>query len=472
MSRFNSIVLLAFALAVVPLDGQTPVVAQTDLYFPHLADGGPTSGQWQTRFTLINPNSTQASVSITTYSDGGAPLTLNFGNGLTSQTLLNIPANGTVVLTSQISSSVTTTGWAVAGATLPILANVAFRLIVNGTAKLEITAAPTLPSTSYRAMATPQVGVAVANVYSAPLTFTVMVYGSRGQVVGQGTQTIPAYGHSSFNLSQVPNVPSTFTGNVVITPQTPGQVLLAWAVYSDSSGVISSLPDGRARFPLSQLDQINNTFQTLIAAYQQIPSVQYGNAPQLVISPESDANAINAHASNGATVQINLAVAELISDSPSELAFIIAHEMGHIYQQRTGNLAWNKDPEWDADQWGLLAELLAGYDPYAGAGALGKLAMATATAGLQAQLMQGWEQMTGADAHGSFAQRIDNLTTFVETICGYSQPLQAACQSYKSVVHPHFPTVPSVPLLQPGPLGDVLNLIQSTSQPAIPGKNK
>jgi hypothetical protein len=216
---------------------QIPQAAQTDLYFPHLADGGPTNAQWQTRFTFINPNSTAASLVLTTYSDSGGPLALNFGGGPTNQTPLNIPANGTVVLTSQISSSTTTTGWAFGGASLPILANVAFRFIQNGSAKLEITASPTLPSQAYRAVATAQAGIAVANVYSGSVGVNVSVYGGNGQLLGQGSLTIPGYGHSSFNLSQVPNVPASFTGSVVITSQVPGNVFAAWAVYSDSSGV-------------------------------------------------------------------------------------------------------------------------------------------------------------------------------------------------------------------------------------------
>lgn len=131
----------------------------------------------------------------------------------------------------------------------------------------------------------------------------------------------------------------------------------------------------------------------------------------------------------------------MLSDSPSELAFIVGHELGHIYQQRTGNFVLDPDREWNADKWGLLMELGAGYDPYAGAGALGKLGMATATAGLQAQLVQNWEQMTGADAHGSFATRIDNLTTFIEQVCGYSATWQTVCAQFKTVVHPALPGI-------------------------------
>jgi hypothetical protein len=167
VSRCRCLCLLAgHVFALVQLAAQLPQGAQTDLYFPHLADGGPASAQWQTRFTFINPNSTTVGVVLYLYSNGGAPLTLNLGTGPASQINFTIPANGTVVLQSQIASSSTTTGWAIAGASLPVQANVAFRLIQGGVARLEITAEPTLPSTSYRSVASPQVGMAVANGYN------------------------------------------------------------------------------------------------------------------------------------------------------------------------------------------------------------------------------------------------------------------------------------------------------------------
>ncbi len=153
---------------------QMPQNAQTDLYFPHLADGGASNSQWQTRFTFINTNSSPVSVSVYLYADGGGPLNLDFGSGPTSAASFTIPQNGTYILQSNI-GPFTTTGWAYAFATLPVEATVAFRLIHNGTAQLEITAEPTLPSYGYRSVATPQVGVAVANVYSGtslPVTVT------------------------------------------------------------------------------------------------------------------------------------------------------------------------------------------------------------------------------------------------------------------------------------------------------------
>jgi hypothetical protein len=73
--------------------------------------------------------------------------------------------------------------------------------------------------------------------------------------------------------------------------------------------------------------------------------------------------------------------------------------------------------------------------------------MATGTANLGIQM---WEDSQLAkDAHGSFSTRIDNLTIFIEFVCGYSSQLQAACGTYKQIVHPNFPGIPSVPLTVP-----------------------
>src|SRR5205814_9261522 len=116
---------------------------------------------------------------------------------------------------------------------------------------------------------------------------------------------------------------------------------------------------------------------------------------------------------------------------------------GHIYQQRTGKRVWYQDPEWDADVWGLLTTLGSGYDPYAAAGALGKLGMATGTANLGVQM---WEDsQLSADAHGSFSTRINNLGVFIQAVC-LVDPV--SCSQYKQTVHPHFPSLTTAPLVR------------------------
>ncbi len=124
---------------------------------------------------------------------------------------------------------------------------------------------------------------------------------------------------------------------------------------------------------------------------------------------------VNALAGNGEYIQINLALAELISDSPSELAFAIGHELGHIYQQRTGLLIFEQaNREADADFWGTLISFAAGYDPYAAAGTLSKLAMATGTSSLVGQL---FEDLEADVAHRSFSTRITTVFSQLVATC-------------------------------------------------------
>jgi hypothetical protein len=446
---FTLLLLSAAALCRAQLAG-LPLNAQAVLYFPHLADGGPASSQWQTRFTFINPNASSASVTLSLYADSGSPLALNFGSGLVTYVAFSVAPNGTYVLQSKMAGSTLSTGWAYATATLPVQANVAFRSYANGKPLLEITAEPTLPSLGYRSVATPLVGVAIANQYNnASLPATVTVYDGSGNSLGQKNVTIPALGHKAFNLNSLfTNLPASFTGNLLITCQNPGWDLIAWAVYADSSGVISSLPDGRASFPVSPREQIITAFTRLVNAYQtSLPD--FGDTPALDLGTNTDSNAINAFASGGTTVTFNLALGELIGDSPSEIAFVAGHELGHIYQQRTGKMEFYTDVEWDADAWGLWMAMVAGYDPYAAAGTLGKLGMATGTMNLG---VQQWEDsQLAADAHGSFSTRIDNLTNMIESVCSSSTDNQNACTQYKSAVHPYFPPLSSVPLARPSP---------------------
>lgn len=449
-------VLLVSVVALKAASLGKPANSQTDLYFPHIASGGSPSGQWQMRLTFVNPNSSAATVQLYLFGDAGAALALDFGSGPNSQITFTITAHGTVVLHNSAVSPTTVTGWGFANASLPIYATAAFRFVENGSTQLEITAEPTLPSTGYTSVATPQVGLAVANIYTSPLPVVVTVLDANGITLGTSSLTVPPSGHSSFNLSAIPNLPANFTGSVRVAPVTPGWLLIAWAVYGDSSGAISSLPDGRDGFPISQTEQIQSAFASVVAAFQAVapPGVvgvpAFGPTPQLIVSPRSDSNAINAFASGGNTVTVDLALAELISDSPSELAWTIAHELGHIYQQRTGLRFWNSDVEWDADYWGALVALAAGYDPYAAAGTLGKLGMATGTANLGIQF---WEDiLLSVDAHGSFSTRINNLTAFIQAGCALSPAVQANCNNYKQVVHPHFPNLPTVPLEKGEPL--------------------
>ena len=129
--------------------------------------------------------------------------------------------------------------------------------------------------------------------------------------------------------------------------------------------------------------------------------------------------------------RINPFIADLLADFESELVFIIGHELGHVYQFRTGEQLYNPgNKELDADIWRMLLSLLSGYDPYAGAGALEKMEMLAGRANLYSQYLQ---QITSV--HGSFNERLDDI---YDTIVYSCKEAQAACKCYREVFHPHF----------------------------------
>jgi Peptidase family M48 len=428
-----------------------PEGAHVDLYFPHLADGGPAADQWQTSFVFVNPNpSLPANVFLFMYGDGGQPLSLDLGGGGASTQFVTVPPSGSRTLRSSISFPTTVTGYAVAFTDLPVQATVLFRRIVNGVPQVEVSAPATLPSQQYYSPATRDLAIAIVNIYQVPRNFQVSVLDSNGATVGTSIVSLGPSQHASFNLSQrIPTLPANFSGSVrIISISQATDQFLAWTLNVDGD-MIATLPPGRLAWPISHADRIWLVFRKLLAA---APSTLAGmgitgvnlntsGAVTLVISPDQ---IINAFARPG-VVQINLSLSQLISDSPSELAFAVGHELGHIAQLQYGKNLVLANAEQDADLFGMLLMLGAGFDPYAGAGTLAKLNMVTGQAGLLASTFDDL-----ADPHGSFNTRIDLMFTTLTLAC--AQPAASGlCGAYKSVIHPNFPG--NAPLSVQAPAG-------------------
>ena len=416
-----------------------PDGAQVNLYFPHFADGGTAAQQWQTTFVFVNPHqSLSAHVSLWTYGNNGQPLNLNLGAGATSVQNFTISPSGSVTLRSAIASSTTVTGYAVAVADLPLQGTVLFRLIVNGVAQAEVSAPATLPSSQYFSPATHDLGVALVNIYGVSRSFRVTAIDPNGVLVGSNTVNLGPLEHTSFNLPQlIPNLPTGFTGSVQIFPiSAPTDQFLAWTLNVDR-GLIATLPPGRLAWPIDHFDRIWLVYRKLLAASPSTVAsmgisgvnLNASGAVSLLISSDQVLNAFG----RPGVVQINLSVSQLISDSPSELAFVVAHELGHVAQFQRGRTLFVANVEQDADLFGMLLMLSAGFDPYAGAGALAKLSMVTGQAGLLAATFDDL-----VDPHGSFNTRIDLMFTTLTLAC--SQPAASAyCGLYRSLIHPNFP---------------------------------
>ena len=418
------------------------------LYFPHLADGGTRAQQWQTIFVFVNPSTTSpANVQLNIIGNDGNPLSLDVGFGLGSHFTFTIPPAGSTTFRSRIASSNIQTGWAIATSSMPLQAPVLFSLVENGVAQVQISAPAALPSPIYWSAGNSQLGIAIANPFTnGSVSMALQAINSQGQIVSQTTMSIGAMQHRSFNaFQQFPNLPGNFTGSVKISGLTASDYFLAWTLNSDS-GVLSSLPAGRADWPVSHWERIWLVYQKVLDAAQRtlLPlGVDLTAAPAAHLQISFD-QVINAFASSDGTVQINAALSELISDSPSELAFAVAHELGHIVQYKTGKLIFNPDREFDADQYGLIFSLLAGFDPYGAAGTLAKLNMALGQAGLVAQLFDNFS----GDLHGSFNQRLAAVFSTISAVC--SNPTYSSyCSAYKMAIHPNFP--PLVPLAKSPP---------------------
>jgi hypothetical protein len=225
---------------------------------------------------------------------------------------------------------------------------------------------------------------------------------------------------------------------------------VAWTLYADQSGAISTLPDGKMGWPYSQWERIQRAYIKIVNAGQQIATslgVNLFSPPAIYLDIGYD-RTFKANARPDGRVRITTALAELIGDSESELAFILAHETVHIMQFKAGLPL----DETIADKVGMLIALISGYDPYAAAGALSKLYMATGRAGFGAQL---FEELYVSDPHQTYGNRIAAVYDLMVAICSDPQ-YQPFCSQYKSLIHPDFP--PESPLNVGLPLGASLHL--------------
>jgi hypothetical protein len=429
-----------FLLAVSCFAQFDPEGAHVDLYFPHLADGGPVKDQWQTSFVFVNPHpSIPANVVLSMFADDGQRLSLDLGGGGASVQAVTIPPLGSVTLRSAISFPTTITGYAVAVTDLPVQATVLFRRIMNGVPQAEISAAATLPSTQYVSPATRDLGIAIVNIYDVPKSFLITAFDSNGATAGTSAVNLAAHAHSSFDLSaRIPSLPASFTGSVKITPSNQAtDQFLAWTLKVDGI-VTASLPPGRLEWPISHVDRITLVYRKLLAAspaalaslgISDVNLNAFGVA-SLTISPEQIINALG----RPGFVQIDLSLSQLISDSPSELAFIVGHELAHVAQIQHGGNLTAADAEHDADLFAMNLMILAGFDPYGSAGALAKLSMASGTPNLVSAKFDDL-----ADPHGSFNARLGSMMSTLGQACAQS-PVSGLCGAYKAVIHPNFPS--------------------------------
>ncbi|HZU29431.1 MAG TPA: hypothetical protein VFA04_28165, partial [Bryobacteraceae bacterium] len=417
------------ALTVSPARAQTylPEGAQVNMFFPHLANGGVGINQWQTQFIFVNPNASDATVHLDLFDDNGNPLPVDLGSGLKSTLDFTVPAGGSVVLRGTNIPTTFANGWAQAFSDVPLQGVCIFTWIKNGVPIQSVSAPATLPATDDWFAANAGTGLAFANIYNTPVHLQLKVTDANGNAVATEPVTVPANGHTSFNLGQQFPALAGFSGGSIHVLGTDGD-FLALALNVDR-GTVASLPPGRLQWPADQYDAIWLAYLRIWNAASQFTSL--GAAPDIsntILYASGNSNNTVFATWTGGTLQINVATAELTSDSPSELAFVIGHEMA-LGLGLAGHGTFSSDPQIDADAWGMLLAITAGYDPYGAGGALGKINMA----------LQAGTATSSFDMTTEFATRMAALNSSLVKVCSYDATATAACQDYLGFAHPDFP---------------------------------
>jgi hypothetical protein len=340
----NGILLSAF-LGATLLAQFEPQGSQVISYFPQLADGGPAGQQWVTALTLSNPHFVlPVNGSAFFIGDSGTALSLDFGNGPVSTFDFTIPPQGTVTFTSTGASPTTVTGWAQVLSSLPVQGVVQFRSLVNGVPQQGVSAESTVASGIFRSPATASTGIAVANPYN---TLTVRVFlaalDGDGNQVASTTLSLPGLGHRAFNLNQMlPMLAPDFRGSVQISADIDTTVV-AWTL-STEGGVLSSYPPSALAWPPSAWELIWKVWSKVSASSSSLVApvglFHLGVTPDLSI--DFAKNSINVFADTTQNVvHVVQNMAELTSDSESELAFVLGHALGHIIQSQAGRGLFN-----------------------------------------------------------------------------------------------------------------------------------
>jgi hypothetical protein len=449
--------------------------SQVDQYIAQIADGGPPSSGFTTRFRILNSGvltGSAATGTITFFAEDGSALNVTLGQTTNNVFNVSVPPGGSVTLETSGTAPTIRQGFARFSFDSPVQVTAEFRNFQNQILVNAASVNGATPSPEAWYSGDLYTGIALANPNAFAINCSGEFIDPAGGNPGANQYLLNPFQQISFNLSSVSIPESATSGSFRITCRDATGAFAGFVslgINGNSHGITSSLPNSALSVPAHHYEDIEKVFaylsktiRTNAALGSNFPFTAFLGTPQLVISGDnSTVNACiefpsSAAPCNGAagTVEIWQSMAELMGDSPSELAFVVAHEFGHLVQRNLANgtgfqpifafSSLNSTFETDADRFALIVMATAGYDVYGASGALGKLAAMTSVPTLNAQFEQNVQSLlpAGMDMHASIVSRLSNLVPSIAQIC---PSLPNGCTLNQSGLDPHFPaTLPAM----------------------------
>ena len=322
--------------------------SQSDLYIAHMADGGPTANRWTTQFRFVNSGISTGNAGngvLYFYADDGSPLSVDFGTGPSSSFTIAIPPGGSSRAETLGSSQALREGYVRMVFDSPVQVTAEVRNWINGAFANGASVNGTTPAFLYWYFADAYTGIAIANPNSFPVNCTGTFEDLNGTTVATNKSiAIGSLNHMAFSVGGLLSLPPSDVGSFQLSCSDFSGNLASVAslgIAGNTGGITSFLPNSSESVPVNHGEDIEKAFAYVVKVIQTNSNLsQYSTLlgqPQLVIA--TDNTTINACAEsplstfpcNGATgtIKIWLSLAELVADSPSEMAFAVAHELGH-----------------------------------------------------------------------------------------------------------------------------------------------
>ncbi len=214
-----------------------------------------SAGLWKTTITIVNNGTTSAQVHINFYDDTGNPLSLPFTFPQTSTVpqppatsldrMLNAGAT-LLVETTGPDSQTTQVGWAQVLTNGNVGVFAVFRQAVQGAIPEGVVPLETRNAGSY-VLAFDNTGgyltgVALANIVTQTATIPVVIRDDAGTILQSSTVTIPALGHTSFNLSLNYPIAAQRRGTVEFQTPAGGQISVLGLRFSPTTAFTTIPP--------------------------------------------------------------------------------------------------------------------------------------------------------------------------------------------------------------------------------------